>query len=232
MTCWGKLNVLLMSFRGWNTDWAITWGMRCSVMFIRVKTSNTEEGMMAFTSLRRVTTQTWEPELITTARVNACVGFGHVSEPSQKRLSKAFIQRSVMPHQRLSKRHLLFEFPEKKIKNTVFVRYTCTEPLHPYYIHKEWCIHGSSLHKSAARHDSDMGTGADHDCSSQCLCWVWARFWTIPEAALQGVYTAICHATSKTVKTPFIIWISWKKNKKYCIRSLHVYRTVTPLLYT
>ncbi len=24
-------------FRGWNTNWAITWGMRCSVMFIRAK---------------------------------------------------------------------------------------------------------------------------------------------------------------------------------------------------
>ncbi len=57
--------------------------------------------------------------------------YQHVSEPSQKRLSKAFIQRSVMPHQRLRKRHLLFEFPEKKKKKniyiyiyTVLVRYT------------------------------------------------------------------------------------------------------------
>ncbi len=85
---WGKWNatfyfhaVLLMSFHGWNTDWAITWGMRCSVMFIRVKTSITEEGMIMFTraplctSLRRVTAQTREPELIAAARVNACVGF-------------------------------------------------------------------------------------------------------------------------------------------------------------
>ncbi len=74
-------NVLLMSFRGWNTDWAITWGMRCSVLFIRVKTSSIEEGMMAFThamlcaSLWRITAQTQEPELIAAARVNACVGF-------------------------------------------------------------------------------------------------------------------------------------------------------------
>ncbi len=42
--------------------------------------------------------------------------YQHVSEPSQKRLSKAFIQRSVMPHQRLLKWHLLFEFPEEKKK--------------------------------------------------------------------------------------------------------------------
>ncbi len=41
-----------MSFRSWNTDWAITWGMRCSVMFICVKTCSTEEGV-------RVTAQTW-----------------------------------------------------------------------------------------------------------------------------------------------------------------------------
>ncbi len=40
--------------------------------------------------------------------------YQHVSELSQKRLSKAFIQWSVIPHQRLSKRHLLFDFPEKK----------------------------------------------------------------------------------------------------------------------
>ncbi len=40
--------------------------------------------------------------------------YQHVSEPSQKRLSEAFTQRSVIPHQRLSKRHLLFEFPEKR----------------------------------------------------------------------------------------------------------------------
>ncbi len=51
--------------------------------------------------------------------------YQHVSEPSQKRLSNAFIQRSVMP-QRLSKRHLLFEFPlKKKKKKNCFVRYTC-----------------------------------------------------------------------------------------------------------
>ncbi len=41
--------------------------------------------------------------------------YQHVSELSQKQLSKAFIQRSVMPHQRMSKRLLLFEFPEKRI---------------------------------------------------------------------------------------------------------------------
>ncbi len=77
-----------MSFRGWNTDWAITWGMRCSVMFIRVKTSSKEEGMIAFTR----------------GRSSQCLGlYQHVSEASQKWLSKAFIQRSVMPHQRLSK---------------------------------------------------------------------------------------------------------------------------------
>ncbi len=50
-------------------------------MFIGVKTSSTEEGMIAFTraplctSLRSVTAQTREPELIAAALVNACVGF-------------------------------------------------------------------------------------------------------------------------------------------------------------
>ncbi len=50
-------------------------------MFIHVKASSTEEGMMAFTraplctSLRCVTAHTPDPELIAVARVNACVGF-------------------------------------------------------------------------------------------------------------------------------------------------------------
>ncbi len=84
ITCWGKWNamwlfyfhaVFLMSFRSWNTNWAFTWGMRCSVMFILVKTSSTEEGMIAFTRARCVTAQTREQGLIAAARVNACVGF-------------------------------------------------------------------------------------------------------------------------------------------------------------
>ncbi len=138
---WGKWNatfyfhaVLLMSFCGWNTDWAITWGMRCSVMFIRVKTSSTEEGMITFT-------------------------------------------------------HALL----------------CTSLR---------CIYGS-----------DTGTGADRGRSSQCLCWV-------SEAAPRGVYTAICHATSKTVKTPFVIWISWKKLNKVPKRFVTNTCTVTPLVLT
>ncbi len=66
---------------------------------------------------------------------------------------------------------------------------------------------GSALHSLAlcsahAHQGSDRGTGADRVCSSQCLCWVYTS------TALQGVYTAICHATLKTVKTPFIIYIS------------------------
>ncbi len=50
--------------------------------------------------------------------------YQHVSEPYHKLLSKAFIQRSDIPHQRLSKQHLLFEIPEKKYINTVFIWYT------------------------------------------------------------------------------------------------------------
>ncbi len=57
----------------------------------------------------------------------------HVSEASQKRLSEAFIQWSVMPHQRLSKHHLLLEFSEKK-KNKYCIRsvHMRTEPKDPY----------------------------------------------------------------------------------------------------
>ncbi len=137
--------VLLMSFCGWNTDWAITWGMRCSAMFIRVKTSSKEEGMIAFTrapvchhwtSLRRVTAQTRDPELFAAARVNARVRF------------------------------------------------------------------------------------------------IPARFWTVPEAALQGVYTVICHPTSKTVKTAFIIWFSWKKKYRNERPIPKRFGTNTPLIFT
>ncbi len=63
-----------------------------------------------------------------------------------------------------------------------------------------------------------------------------ARFRTVPEAALRGVYTAICHATSKTVKTPFIIWISWEKHVNRTERPVPKQFgtntcTVTPLIY-
>ncbi len=68
-------------------------------MFIHVKTSGTEEGMIAFThaplctSLRRVTAQTREPELIAALGSMLVSGlYQHVSEPSQKRLSNTFIQ--------------------------------------------------------------------------------------------------------------------------------------------
>ncbi len=145
MTCWGKWNDtchFISTLFCWCPSAVETlieqlheaW---CSVMFIGVKTSSKEEGMIAFTrallctSLWRVTAQTREPELIAAARVNACVGF------------------------------------------------------------------------------------------------IPARFWTVPEAALQGVYTAICHATSKTVKTPFIIWI--KKKILYSFGT-HEYRTERPVL--
>ncbi len=53
-----------------------------------------------------------------------------------------------------------------------------------------------------------------------CVGFISARFWTVPEAALQGVHTAICHATTKTAKTPFIIRISWRKKKN----TVFVYR--------
>ncbi len=106
-----------MSFHGWNTVWAITWGTRCSVMFIRIKTSSTEEGMQALRSAQvcgvlrlRHGNRSWSRPLESMLVLGL---YQHVSEPSQKRLSKVFIQQSVMPHQRLSKRHSLFEFPEK-----------------------------------------------------------------------------------------------------------------------
>ncbi len=84
MTCWGK----------WNATWHFTptlfcWCLstvetlsdytrHCSDMFIHAKTSSTEGGMILLivhdlcTSLRCITAQTREPELIAAARVNAC----------------------------------------------------------------------------------------------------------------------------------------------------------------
>ncbi len=62
-------------------EWAITWGMRCSVMFLGVKTSSTEEGLIVFTrallctSVWHVPALTRELELIAAAGVNTCVGF-------------------------------------------------------------------------------------------------------------------------------------------------------------
>ncbi len=61
------------------------------------------------------------------------------------------------------------------------------------------------------------------------LVFIPARFWTVPEAALQAVYTVFCHATSKTVKTPFIIWISWKKIYILYLFGTHAYRTKRPV---
>ncbi len=92
------------------------------------------------TSLLRVTAQTREPELIAAAWVSACVGFKlyqHVSEPSQKRPSKGFIQRSVMPHQRQSKQDLLFKFPEKKCKYCISSVHMRTKPKNLYRNQKD-----------------------------------------------------------------------------------------------
>ncbi len=68
--------------------------------------------------------------------------YQHVSEPSQKRLSKAFIQRSVMPHQRLVKTaFIILNFLKKKKKEILYSFGTHAsrterprEPLHPYYL--------------------------------------------------------------------------------------------------
>ncbi len=122
--------VLLMSFHGWNTDWAITWGMRCSVMFILIKISSTKEGVIAFTcaplctSLRRVTAQTQEPELIVAALVMLVLGlYQHVSEPSQKRLTKA-LYSDLSCHIKDCQNAIYLNFLKKYIY-TVLVRYTC-----------------------------------------------------------------------------------------------------------
>ncbi len=78
-------------------------------MFIHVKTSSSEEGLMEFT---RAPLGTGGDR----GRSSQCLCWVYTST-FLKRLSKAFIQRSVMPHQRLSKHHLLFKFPEK-LKNS------------------------------------------------------------------------------------------------------------------
>ncbi len=55
-------------FRGWNTNGAITWGMRCSVMFIRAKRKEWSCSLSL-----RVTAQTREPELIAAKSRKTCM---------------------------------------------------------------------------------------------------------------------------------------------------------------
>ncbi len=95
---------------------------------------------------------------------------------------------------------------------------------------KEECSRSLAL-RSAQVSAQDMGTGADRGRLESTLVWGLYQqvFWTVPEAALQGIYTAICHATSKTVKTPFIIWNSWKNKQterpvpKYIYIYIYIY---------
>ncbi len=55
----------------------------------------------------------------------------------------------------------------------------------------------SSLHKSAAQtREPELFASARVNAS---VGFIPARFRTVPEADLQGVNTAICHATSKNV---------------------------------
>ncbi len=105
-------------------------------MFIHVKTSSTEEGMIVHSrSALHKSAARHGSDTGTGAdhgRSSQCLCC--VSEPSQKRLYEPFIQRSVMPHQRLSKHHLLFEFPEKTNKH-------CIRSVHIYsQVHKYWDI--------------------------------------------------------------------------------------------
>ncbi len=84
----------------------------------------------------------------------------------------------------------------------------------------------TALHKTVARHGSDTGTGA---LVNACVGFIPARFWTIPEAALQSVYTAVCHATSKTVKTNLLLEFPEKKKKNNIKKYIHAYRTERPV---
>ncbi len=130
ITCWGKWNatwhfistVLLMSFRGWNTDWAITWGMICSVTFICIKTSSIEDRMMALRSGQVCARHGSDTGTgADRGRLSQCLcwvyssTFLKLNRPRSGSPKWVFIQPYVMPHQRLSKRHLLFEYAEKKI---------------------------------------------------------------------------------------------------------------------
>ncbi len=85
-----------------------------------------------------------------------------------------------------------------------------------------------TLLKSAACHGSDTEPELIAAAwVNACVGFIPARFWIVPEAALQCVYTTVCHATSKTVKTAIIIWISWKKKNTPLV---HVYRTERSVL--
>ncbi len=99
-------HAVLSSFSGWNTERLHeAWDVNSCLFALKLVVQRKEWSRPLCTCMQHITAQTREPELIAAARVSACVGFIlHVSEASQKRLSKTFIQRSVTPHQRLSER--------------------------------------------------------------------------------------------------------------------------------
>ncbi len=92
-----------------NTDWAITWGMRCSVMFISL-TLVVQRKEWSFTrvcgALRlRHGNRSWSRP----ARVNACVGFiPAICHATSKTVKTAFIM-----------------WISWRKKNTAFCRYIC-----------------------------------------------------------------------------------------------------------
>ncbi len=81
----------------------------------------------------------------------------------------------------------------------------------------------SALHKSGARHGSDMGTGADRGHSSQCLCWVYtSTFLNHPRSGSpRRLYSDLsCHIKDCQNAIYYLNFL--KKNKKHCICSVHM----------
>ncbi len=58
-------------------------------------------------------------------------------------------------------------------------------------LHEAWYVHSCLFHVKTKRKEEGITLRA--------------------AVRTRGVYTAICHASSKSAKTAFIVWISWKK---------------------
>ncbi len=113
------------------------------------------------------------------ARVNACL-YQHVSEPSQKQLSKAFVQRSVRQHQRLSKR--------KKEKCCICSVHLRTKPKDPY-------------RNSSVRIDVPL----HHYFRFNKSKWELKSLHTESEIYVRNVFTLKINTTSRSVNHVYVL---------------------------
>ncbi len=163
-----------MCFRGWNTEQLHeAWDVQsCLFMFKLVVRRKEWLRSLAFSS-SQVCGTSWfrhgNPSWSRPLESMLVLGlYQRVSEPSQKWLSKAFIQRSVMPHQRLSKRHLLCEFPEEK-------HLFCIFGTHAYQIVHNWMWYCVAW-RFTANHGADFTDWDAHENRMQLIAQLILRY--------------------------------------------------------